>query len=159
MIPKVRGNSESWKTAFFRVKWCNFVEFQGLVKQCADYVLSCLSIRTHFLHSGFSLSFCDLKIEPGIIQECMYCTWSNLLRDGIIFSLFQAPCCWELWHLVCVAPMVHGGPQEGGWQVVKADQQTLDPCEEENDDLPLAIVAHFCQNVFKPRPCPRRPTQ
>ena len=27
--------------------------------------------------------------------------------------------------------------------MVKADQQTLDPCEEENDDLPLAIVTHL----------------
>ena len=43
--------------------------------------------------------------------------------------------------------MVHGGPQEGGGQVVKADQQTLDPCEEENDDLPLAIVTHLEKNA------------
>ena len=31
--------------------------------------------------------------------------------------------------------------------MVKADQQTLDPCEEENDDLPLAIVTHLEKNA------------
>ena len=45
--------------------------------------------------------------------------------------------------------MSHGGPQEGGGQVVEPDQASFDPGEEEDHDLPLVLVAHHAQDVLE----------
>ncbi len=48
-----------------------------------------------------------------------------------------------------VAPVAHGGAEEGGGQVVEADEHALDPREEEDDDLPAARLAHRLQQVLE----------
>ena len=48
-----------------------------------------------------------------------------------------------------VAPVVHGGSQEDGGEVVAPDQGSLDPGEEEDDDLPAAVLSDHLQEVLE----------
>ena len=48
-----------------------------------------------------------------------------------------------------VAPVAHGGAQEDGGEVVAPDQGTFDPGEEEDDDLPAAVLADQLQEVLE----------
>ena len=63
-------------------------------------------------------------------------------RYGVGLFLFQGPVLRQPLDVAGVAPVVHLRPQEGGGEVVHADQDALDPREEEHHDLPLALVAH-----------------
>ena len=67
-------------------------------------------------------------------------------RYGVVLLLFQGPVLRQPLDVAGVAPVVHLRPQEGGGEVVHADQDALDPREEEHHDLPLALVAHHLRH-------------
>ena len=45
--------------------------------------------------------------------------------------------------------MIHGESQESRRQVVKANQTSLNPGEEEDHDLPLVLVPHHGEDVLE----------
>ena len=74
----------------------------------------------------------------------------NLLRNGVFHLLFRGPGQRaERVDVAGVAPVAHGGPQEDGGEMVAADEGSFDPGEQEDDDLPAAVLADQLKKVLE----------
>ena len=103
MILKVRGNSWALKTACFQVRWCNFAEFQGLVKQsrvlASDIEKLNIYPQTILTHVAFK-SNC-WKSWKRQLNEFSFRTWKKWAVETSSASQSCHPSHQSEWHQLC----------------------------------------------------------
>ena len=73
-----------------------------------------------------------------------------LLGNGVFHFLLDGPGdVLQGGNVARVAPVAHGGAQKDGGEMVAADEGAFDPGEEENDDLPAAILSDELKEVLE----------